>query len=199
MRNFTAIILFFAQVTTASSTTSRQGIQNLIDNKDFTSLFAECDTMARQVIRAVFHDATSKSIKLGWKGAVDGSIQYELTMNQPNRLIADVVTEIQNFKSESVSFSDALVLASVYAVRVCKGPSIPFYFGRKDSPTAGPPNLLFEESAMDQAQMDRVADMGLTMPDLITLVAGGHSVATTQGESPFDGTLLYLSSLFQNY
>ena len=168
-------------------TTTRQGIEDLLKNSEFTALFSECDFMSRQAIRAVFHDATSKSIQLENPGAVDGSLQFELTQEQPNRLISDVVHEIQKLKNDRISFADALVLAATIAIKSCQGPEIPYYFGRIDAQKAGPSGLLFDESAMDDDQVDRVFDMGLTMQDLITLIAGGHSVATTQGESPFDG------------
>jgi catalase (peroxidase I) len=167
------------------SITTAQGIASLASNPQFNAFFSECDLYSRQAIRAVFHDATSRSLSLGYMGAVDGSLRFE-TATGPNRLLRDIVEAVLPFKTDNVSFADALVLASLKALKACRGPSIPFSFGRIDALQAGPPNLLFEDSGLKMEE--RIADMGMTYPELVTLVAGGHSVATTQGEVAFDGT-----------
>jgi hypothetical protein len=173
--------------------TTFEGIQALSTNPDFLNLFSECQDISRQTIRAIFHDSTSRSLSLGNNGAVDGSIQFELD-SLPNRLVTDAVYAIQAFKSDIVTFADAFALGGVLAVKACQGPEIPYSFGRVDATHAGPPNLLFEESGATNDE--RIADMGLTMSDLLILVAGGHSVATVQSEAPFDATPEVLDNVF---
>ena len=186
-------LLFLISNALAAKTTL-EGITNLANNPDFLGLFSECQEISRQTIRAIFHDSTSRSLRLGNKGAVDGSIQFELEDFIPNRLVADSIFAIQEFKSEAVTFADAFALGGVLAVKSCQGPKIPFSFGRVDATKAGPPNLLFEESGATNDE--RITDMGMTMSDLLVLVAGGHSVATVQSEAPFDATPEILDNVF---
>jgi catalase (peroxidase I) len=167
--------------------TTAQGILALSKNATFLSYFGECDFFARQSIRGVFHDATSRSLKLGNNGAVDGSLQYELDWIE-NRMVSQVVEVVQEFVSSQVTFSDAFVLSSVLSLRSCQGPNVPFAYGRTDATKAGPEHLLFPEIAGSDEQEIRIQDMGMTFPELLALVAGGHSVATTQGQTPFDAT-----------
>jgi catalase (peroxidase I) len=123
---------------------------------------------------------------LGNEGAVDGSIQFEIEMSRPNRLVSDAVYSILLFASDQVSFADALVLGGALAIKSCLGPQINYKYGRVDALKAGPPGLLFEEDGIDSDA--RIQDMGMTTGDLLVLVAGGHSVATVQAEAPFDAT-----------
>jgi hypothetical protein len=167
--------------------TTAESIIALSKNSEFLSFFGECDLHARQVIRGVFHDATSRSLKLGNNGAVDGSIQFELDRLE-NRMVSEVVFQVQKFVSSTVTFADAFVLASVISLRSCQGPDIPFSIGRTDATKAGPPHLDFPEIAIANRQEERILDMGMTFSDLLVLVAGGHSVATSQGQTPFDAT-----------
>jgi catalase (peroxidase I) len=174
--------------------TTLEGIQALARNSEFRQLFSECQEMSRQTIRAIFHDATSRSLSLGNNGAVDGSIQFELESPLPNRLVADAVLAIQRFKSDNVTFADAFAFGSILAVKACKGPEIEFSIGRVDATHAGPPDLLFEDSGAKNEE--RIVDMGMTMSDLLVLVAGGHSVATVQSEASFDATPDILDNAF---
>jgi hypothetical protein len=178
------LLIFFLSFQTNAKTTF-EGITNLAQNASFLNLFSECDFLARQTIRAIFHDATSKSVIYNYPTAVDGSILYEMDV-LPNRLVSDSIDAILPFATDSVSFSDALILAGKFSLKACNGPSFTFSYGRIDANKAGPPDLLFEDSAMGQDE--RTLDMGLTKSDLLTLVAGGHSIATIQGEIAFDGT-----------
>ncbi len=176
--------------------TTKEAVQDLTNNAEFTRMYSKCNANARLTVRAAFHDFTSRSKMNRNEGGVDGSIQYELNVRD-NAGLAPLVNQLLKFKSPSISFADILAIGTVYAVRVC-GVKVPIYYGRTDATKAGPLKLVPSFSASFEELEARSADMGLSIDDMVSLIAGAHSIATTPqlGGGQLDSTIDRIDNVF---
>ncbi|KAJ3094793.1 hypothetical protein HDU97_007607 [Phlyctochytrium planicorne] len=178
-------LLFFAVICTIipvdivhAQKSTPEGVRALLNLATFKNLVGQCDSNSRLLVRGVFHDATSRSKKKNYPGAVDGSIQFELNHNDNRRIAAVIQPLVKMAKDSHVGFADALALAATVAIKNCGGPLVPYSFGRVDATSAGPSGSIPSFSASKAEIFEKADDMGFSLLEFGTLVAGGHSIAT---------------------
>ncbi|KAJ6460082.1 heme peroxidase [Mycena vitilis] len=152
-----------------------------------------CDDEAPDALRLSFHDAVGISAQLKKQnkfggGGADGSIiafsGIELAYGSNVGLESIVAAERAVADAHNVSYGDIVQFAAAVGVRNCEmGPRIPFMAGRP-SATKEAPEFLVPEPFHDVTTiLARVADAGLTGPDLIALLAS-HSMGVQEDVDP---------------
>ena len=158
-----------------------------------------CGDLARQAIRAGFHDAATWSSSREAKGrnccGADGSLllsgsEINNTENLGLELIPGLLMPL--YKDFKVGMADLIQYAANHATVSCtQGPRVRTYVGRKDSKKSAPTGLLPEPDQSADYIISLFADKTIISDDLIALV-GAHSTAkqffvnTTLAGEPLD-------------
>ncbi|KAJ7218225.1 heme peroxidase [Mycena haematopus] len=126
-------------------------------------------------LRTAYHDMATYNSATGL-GGLDGSISFET--NRPENIGSAFNTTVTFFaplSTKRVSFSDALALGVILAIKNCAGPSIPFRPGRIDATEAGPPGVPQPQESLE-THIAEFARQGFNATEMIALVACGHTV-----------------------
>ncbi|KAI4146347.1 MAG: hypothetical protein LQ340_005973 [Diploschistes diacapsis] len=176
-------------------------------SSDLTNTYqlnAGCGDLARQAIRAGFHDAATWSAVHEAKGdnccGADGSLLLSGTeLNRADNLGLEDMPGLLNplytkYKKYGVGMADLIQYAAVHAVVTCtQGPRIRAFVGRKDSKKAAPNHLLPEPYNSANYIISLFQNKTIISDDLISLV-GAHSTAkqffvnTSLAGEPLDET-----------
>ncbi|KAF8803270.1 manganese peroxidase 1 [Phlegmacium glaucopus] len=166
-----------------------------------TNLFdgGECGEEAHSALRLAFHDAIGFSIHGGKGGGADGSIlvfNATETAFHANDGIDDITSrQFPVFQQSGLSAGDFVHLAAAVGTANCPGaPSLKFFFGRPP-PLAPAPDLTVPEPTDSvTAIIERFADAGFVVPEIVALLAS-HTIAAadkvdpTIPGTPFDSTV----------
>ncbi|KAJ7172812.1 heme peroxidase [Mycena crocata] len=156
-----------------------------------------CGDAARASVRLAFHDAGtfSKTLKATRflngtavpNGGADGSMlvdPLEVLRDENNGLQGIVAALAPLPEKYGVSPGDVLHLAGVLGVMACPGgPAITTYIGRKPPRNIAPDGLLPSALSPVEVLLDRFADMGINMRELVALL-GAHSTAKQRFQDP---------------
>ena len=191
-------------------------------SSDITTTFqqnAGCGDLARQAIRAGFHDAATWSAPREANGknccGADGSLllsskEINRTENLGLEMMPGFLIPLyQKYAKNKVSMADLIQYAANHATVTCtQGPRVRTYVGRKDSKSNAPTGLLPEPTDSDTYLVSLFANKTFIIDDFISLV-GAHSTgkqfhvnASLAGE-PFDQTpgvwdVFYYPTILQN-
>ncbi|KAB5563368.1 heme peroxidase [Coniochaeta sp. 2T2.1] len=158
---------------------------------------------AAEWLRVGFHDMATANTYFGI-GGLDASLQFELSNGENTGPGHNTTLRFMaNYLSSRSSMAD-LIAAGVYAsVRSCGGPAVPVRAGRIDATSGGSPGVPQPQNTIGTFtdQFDR---MGFTVPEMIQVVACGHTLggvhttefpdivpagATANGEVALDSTV----------
>ena len=176
-------------------------------SSDITNILAQnggCGDLARQVIRAGFHDAATWSAPREAKGknccGADGSLVLSgKELNRTENLGLDMVAGFfsplyQKYRANKVGMADLIQYAANHATVKCtQGPRVRTFIGRKDNKNPGPAGILPEPTDTAAYIVSLFANKTFVSDDLISLV-GAHStgkqfyVNKTLAGEPFDQT-----------
>ncbi|KAJ7582953.1 heme peroxidase, partial [Mycena floridula] len=172
----------------------------------------QCDEVAHDALRLVFHDA------IGWSpalfaqgifggGGADGSIMKFSDIELPfeaNAGIESIVEDERPFAHKyNVSYGRlSIQFAGAVSVGNCAGgPRIQFLAGRPDAVGPSPDGLLPEASDSVDSILARMADAGFSPNELVDLLAS-HSIGFQENVdpsipfTPFDSTVTVLDTQF---
>ncbi|KAJ6525909.1 heme peroxidase [Mycena vulgaris] len=161
-----------------------------------------CGDAARASVRLAFHDAAtfSKALKEAGlpTGAADGSMLSDPTevLRSENNGLQSIVGLLKPLPAQfGVSPGDVLHLAGVLGVLTCPGgPRLKAYIGRPLPKNAAPNGLIPSPDDPVPKLINRFADMGFTVRDLVALI-GAHTsgkqrfVKPAVANSTFDSTV----------
>ncbi|KAB5575878.1 heme peroxidase [Coniochaeta sp. 2T2.1] len=130
---------------------------------------------AAEWLRVGFHDMATANTYFGI-GGLDASLQFELNNGENTGPGHNTTLKfLANYLSSRSSMAD-LIAAGVYAsVRSCGGPVVPVRAGRIDATSGGSPGVPQPQNTIGTFtdQFDR---MGFTVPEMIQVVACGHTL-----------------------
>lgn len=144
-------------------------------SSELTPLFltsGQCNNLARQAVRAAFHDC--------FNNGCDGSLILAGECSRPEDAgMADICSELPKIKAgHGVGMADLIQFAGAHAIRTCpRGPAMPAYVGRKDSSTAAPAGELPPVNGSGDSLLAMFKAKGFTATDLAALI-GAHSTST---------------------
>ncbi|KAF2097578.1 heme peroxidase [Rhizodiscina lignyota] len=146
----------------------------------------QCNDLARQAVRAGFHDCGTYRPSMGTSAGCDGSFilakEYENSENKGLQQIGDFYTGVlQKFK---VGAGDLIQMGASTATVTCPlGPVVQTFVGRPDRKTANPTGIL--PSPFDPASktIPLFEGYGLTSDDFVALL-GAHTTSTQKFVDP---------------
>lgn len=146
----------------------------------------QCNELARQAIRAGFHDCGTYTPAHQGQAGCDGSwILAQEYKNQENRGMSDIGDKYtEMLKKYKVGAGDLIQMGASTAVVTCPlGPVVPTFVGRTDRHTANPTGIL--PSPFDPAEktIPLFEGYGLTSDDLVSLL-GAHSTSEEEFVDP---------------
>lgn len=144
-------------------------------SSNLTDLFltsGQCNNLARQAIRAAFHDC--------FNNGCDGSLILAGEFSRPEDAgMADICSELTKIQAEhDVGMADLIQFAGAHAIRTCPlGPAVPAYVGRNDNSTAAPAGQLPPVNGSGDSLLAMFKKKEFTATDLAALI-GAHSTST---------------------
>lgn len=131
--------------------------------------------LAAEWIRTVFHDTITHDKARG-TGGLDASIMFETHRDENNGAAFNhTLSELHEFVSPRSSGADMLALSLVSSVASCGGQKVPLRMGRIDATQAGKAGVPKPEHNLKSA-MSAFTKAGFTQPEMIALVACGHTI-----------------------
>ncbi|KAF2500392.1 heme peroxidase [Lophium mytilinum] len=130
-----------------------------------------CNNLARQAIRAAFHDCFVD----GCNGSLMLSGECERSENNG---LEDICTQLPKVRAKyGVGMADLIQFAGAVAVEVCPlGPAMPFFAGREDSTTASAQGQLPSVTGSGDQLLNMFKAKGFTATDLAALI-GAHTTS----------------------
>ncbi|KAF2803698.1 heme peroxidase [Mytilinidion resinicola] len=130
-----------------------------------------CNNLARQAIRAAFHDC--------FVDGCNGSLMLSGECDRSeNNGLEDICAQLPTVRAKyGVGMADLIQFAGAIAVEVCPlGPPMPFYAGRKDSTTPSTPGQLPSVTGSGDQLFNMFKAKGFTATDLAALI-GAHTTS----------------------
>ncbi|OCK77054.1 class II peroxidase, partial [Lepidopterella palustris CBS 459.81] len=144
--------------------------------KELQSLFVDlegCNNLARQAIRAAFHDC--------FNNGCDGSlILANECSRDEDKGLQDICATLPNIRTEhanQIGMADLIQFAAATAILACPlGPKMPFHTGRHDSSVPAPPGLLPKVNDTGDFLFSLFKARGFTAIDTAALI-GAHTTS----------------------
>jgi hypothetical protein len=144
---------------------------------DFTSAIPTCSSIARDWIRASFHDAGTFNLQLN-DGGADGSLQFELDRPENQGLSPTIGFYKGIVDLRGISMADAIAFGAVRAFIVCGSPAVNFRPGRIDATGPNPVGRLPSSRVSSNETLNLfVGNLGMSVEETVAIVGGGHTVA----------------------
>ncbi|KAJ0103857.1 WSC domain-containing protein [Diaporthe amygdali] len=161
---------------------------------------------AAEWIRTAFHDVATADVAAG-TGGLDGSIWFELDRAENGgSAFNNTFSFFANLYSIRASAADLLAMSVIVANAGCGGAWMPFRAGRVDALEAGPAGVPEPGTPLETTRA-RLADAGFSVPDMISLVACGHTLGGVHsrnnphitGLDPTPDTVTKFDSTFDSF